>query len=149
MSKNYVTTNDVVNGFWYSFKYAANNPVKGVDKHPFIFCIGPSKTSLNHFVGLNLHHLPITQRAEFIKMFQSLHNFMDQDTRIVLTEEQIEAMVPGIKIAFRVYDKRGIKSCVRVVNRAVPDYIFSKGNIIQEKPINVITKWLQKLGILK
>lgn len=149
MSKDYVTTSEIVNGFWYSFTYAAKNPVKGVDKDPFIFCIGPAENSLNCFVGLNLHQIPFAQRAEFIKLFQAQHAFMDQDTRIVLTQEQIKAMVPGIEIGFRVYDKKGIKSCVRVVNSAVPNYIFSKGNIIQEKPINVFTRWLQKLGILK
>ena len=73
MNENFEKTSRIVNGFWYTFEYHnANDSVPGYDRFPMIYCIGPSTKNLNCFEALNLHHLPLGARIEFMIRFDKL-----------------------------------------------------------------------------
>jgi|SRR5574344_56970 hypothetical protein len=147
--KNFENASKIVNGFWYSFSYNPKTFNKDVDKFPFIYCIGPSLKSLNNFVGLNLHHIPLKVRFELIYKFQKFYNFMNVDRRYIITREQLETLVPGIGIAIREYDKRHILDAYRIINKAVPLYLKSNGILIQASEDNAAIKWLEDSGFYK
>ena len=64
----------------YTFEYHnQKESVPGYDRFPLIFCIGPSTKNLNCFEALNLHHLPLNARIEFLIRFDKLSHFRDED----------------------------------------------------------------------
>ena len=71
MNENFEKTTRIVNGYWYTFEYHnAKETVPGYDRFPMIYCIGPSTKNLNVFEALNLHHLPLSARIEFMVSYQ-------------------------------------------------------------------------------
>lgn len=143
---NFQPSNTIVNGYFYSFIYDTPSLKMGYDKTPFVFVIGPSLKSLNNFVGINLHHLPIKQREYFIKAFQRDYKFMN-NTRTVLDEKQCEGLLNGISLAFREYNKKFIKNCISINSKSVPLYIYGDGFVSQETPNNTTLKWMEERGM--
>lgn len=150
MAEYYEKTSKIVNGYWYSFEYHnGKETVPGYDKFPFIYCIGPSTTNLNCFVGLNLHHLPLTIRMAFLVRFDELSHFRESDIRYVYTEDFIVKDLGvglGIKNAVRYYNKKNILNPYRIHNKAVPLFVEYDGDIIMKDPSYIMNKYLRDLG---
>ena len=90
MSNDFERTTRIVNGYWYTFEYHnQKETVPGYDRFPMIYCIGPSTKNLNCFEALNLHHLPLEVRIEFMCRFDKLSHFRDEDIRKVFTTEEV------------------------------------------------------------
>lgn len=138
--------NNIVNGYFYSFQYNPPTVSKGYDKEPFVFVIGPSMKSINNFVGINLHHLPLNQRSFFIRCFQRDYRFMDVP-RKVITLEACSNLLNGITIAQREYNRKYITDCFRIESSKVPLYIFGNGHITQQMPVETEIDWLVKRGL--
>lgn len=135
-------TSEIVNGYWYTFEYNGESS-KGYDRFPFIYCIQPSLTNLNCFMGLNLHHLPLNERIEFMVNFDKLSNFREADTRKVYTREMlINTIFPGCQDAIRYYNKKNIINPMRVLNKAVPLYLEYNGDIMLSNPSQLMNKYL-------
>ena len=67
MSNDFERTTRIINGYWCTFEYHnQKETVPGYDRFPMIYCIGPSTKNLNCFEALNLHHLPLEVRIEFM-----------------------------------------------------------------------------------
>lgn len=143
-------TTRIVNGYWYTFEYHnSKETVPGYDKFPMIYCIGPSTKNLNVFEALNLHHLPLGARIEFMVRFDKLTNFRDADTRKVFTKEEIISYFGsgiGIQNAIRFYNKKNILNPYRVLNKAVPLYLEYDGDIMMKNPGTIMNKYLLDLG---
>jgi hypothetical protein len=54
------------------FKYNAKHKQLRHDKNPLVIMLGPSKLKKNLYLGLNIHHLPITQRVGAATFFAEL-----------------------------------------------------------------------------
>ena len=141
-------TNLLVNGYFYSFTYLPPNIKTGHDQTPLVFVVGPSIRAFNNLIGINLHHLPVEQREFFIRNFQRLYGFMDKP-RTVLTESQVESLLPGISIAKREYNRKYISNCFRLNQEKVPLYIYSKGHLTMETPKNTLLDWMVKNSYYK
>lgn len=145
---DYEAINVIVNGYFYSFTYLPPKITVGYDQAPLVFVLGPSLKNINNFIGINLHHLPVQLRESFIKCFQKTMDFMNR-TRTILTEAQIEMLIPGISIAKREYNRKYITSCIRIKSKAIPNYIYSTGYVTQQKSVNTLTDWLVKNSYYK
>ena len=150
MNENFEKTNRIVNGFWYTFEYhSQKDSIPGYDLYPMVYCIGPSTKNLNCFQALNLHHLPLGARIEFMIRFDKLTHFRDADTRNVFTAEELIGNFGaglGIQGAIRYYSKKNILNPYRILNKAVPLYIEYDGDIIMKDPGTVMNKYLLDLG---
>lgn len=150
MNENFEKTSSIVNGYWYTFEYHnAKESVPGYDRFPFIYCIGPSTKNLNCFQALNLHHLPLSVRIDFMVRFDKLTHFRDDDIRKVFTcEELLDNFGQGIGLqnAIRYYNKKNILNPYRVLNKAVPLYLEYNGDIIMKDPGTIMNKYLLDLG---
>lgn len=150
MDENFENAGKIVNGYWYTFEYHnAKETVPGYDRFPFVYCIGPSTKNLNCFQAINLHHLPLSVRIEFLIRFDKLSNFREADTRKVYTEAQILNNFGsglGLQNAIRYYNKTNILNPYRVKNQAVPLYIEYDGDIIMKNPGEVMNKYFLDLG---
>lgn len=143
---DYSPANTIVNGYFYSFVYNPPTYRKGYDATPLVFVVGPSTISLKNFVGINLHHLPPSQREFFIRNFQRTYRFMESQ-RMPIDQNQCEQLLPGITIAMRSYNREYVTDCVRIAQDRVPYYIFSDGHISQETPDNTAMKWIEERGL--
>ena len=114
------------NGYFYSFEYFSSNNSIGFDPNPFIYCIGPSLKNKNNFVGLNLHHLPISERKIFIKNMQKSFDFINDEDRHYLSEYSVLQMLPGAKYAIREYNRNRIYKPIKIFNFAVPLFLESQ-----------------------
>lgn len=150
MNPDFERTSLIVNGYWYTFEYHnQKESVPGYDRFPLIFCIGPSTKNLNCFEALNLHHLTLNARVEFLIRFDKLSHFRDEDIRTVYTTEEIISYFGaglGLQNAIRFYNKKNILNPVRVLNKAVPNYIEYDGDIIMKNPGTIMNKYLLDLG---
>lgn len=133
---------NIVNGYWYTFEYKGETKA-GYDRFPFIYCIQPSETNLNCFMGLNLHHLPLQQRIQFMINFDKLSNFREADTRKIYTRDiLINSIFPGCQDAIRYYNKKNIFNPKRIINKAVPLYLEYNGDIMLSNPSQLMYKYL-------
>ena len=150
MDENFEKTTRIVNGYWYTFEYHnAKETFPGYDRFPLIYCIGPSTKNLNVFEALNLHHLPLSARIEFMVRFDKLTNFRDTDTRKIFTREEILSYFGegiGIQNAIRFYNKKNILNPYRIYNKVVPSYIEYDGDIMMKNPGTIMNKYLLDLG---
>jgi hypothetical protein len=138
------SSDTVVNGYFYTYMYYPTWTNGPVDNEPLIYCIGPSLKSLNCFIGLNLHHLPVTQREQLISKMQSTKNFMRNGVRTLFTEEELNSLVPGCKIAVREYNKTKVFNCYRIDNEDIPYYIYSDGMPVEENRKTKLMDFLLK-----
>ena len=149
MNENFERTSKIVNGWWYTFEYNSDKPQPDYDRYPLIYCIGPSKTNLNVFQALNLHHLPLDARIDFILRFNKYTNFTQKDTRMVYTDNELImdfGVGLGIQGAIRYYNKKNIRNNYRILNKAVPLYIEYDGDILMKDPGTIMNKYLLDLG---
>lgn len=149
MNSDFVVTNNIVNGYWYTFEYKSTKTTPGYDRFPMIYCIGPSIKNLNCFEALNLHHLPLEVRIEFVCRFDKLSHFRDEDIRKVFTTEEVLSYFGaglGLQNAIRFYNKKNILNPYRVLNKAVPLYLEYDGDIMMKNPGTVMNKYLLDLG---
>ena len=144
--RGFVKASTIENGYWYTFEYNGETK-QGYDRFPFIYCVQPSETNLNCFMGLNLHHLPLQQRIEFIVNFDKLSHFREADTRKVYERNVlVNTIYPGCQNAIRFYNKKNIINPMRVINHAVPSYIEYDGDIILSNPSQLMDKYLINNG---
>ena len=150
MNNDFERTTRIVNGYWYTFEYHnQKETVPGYDRFPLIYCIGPSTKNLNCFEALNLHHLPLAVRIEFMCRFDKLSHFRDEDIRKVFTTEEVLSYFGaglGLQNAIRFYNKKNILNPYRVLNKAVPLYIEYDGDIMMKNPGTIMNKYLLDLG---
>lgn len=146
MNSDFVVTNNIVNGYWYTFEYKSTKTTPGYDRFPFVYCIQPSETNLNCFLALNLHHLPLKQRIDFMIAFDKISNFRDSDTRKIYTKEFLTTLFPNCFSAIRYYNKKNVWNPKRVYNKAVPLYIEYDGNIVMSNPGQLMNKYLLTKG---
>lgn len=123
----------VVNGYFYTFLYVPKYKSKGEeDELPLIYCIGPAKYHENCFIGLNLHHLDESLREVLIYRMQSTKQFMRNGVRTLFSEDELNQLVPGCKIAVREYNRKRVFDCRQIDNEDIPYYIYGKGAISEE-----------------
>ena len=139
----------VVNGFFYSFEYYPRNTKRLYDKTPFLYCIGPLENAVNKFVGLNLHHLPFTDRCKLIKMMQMQYHFMDDDTQHIISQQSLNNLVPGVLFSWRIYNMQCVYKLIRIKNAAVPLFLHEQGNIYLSTPDEKVLVYLLNSGLYK
>ena len=137
----------VVDGCFYSFVYEAKSTAQDVDLSPFIFCIRPSTISINNFVGLNLHQLPLKLRMQLIYGMQKKKNILKVG-RATFTEEELNKIVPGCKAAVREYNRKRVFNCIQVDSSDVPYYIHTNGRIVEENKSPKFMEFLLKNGAI-
>lgn len=136
-------TDLIVDGFFYSFHYVAKSTAPDVDQEPLIFCIRPSQMSLNNFVGLNLHHLPVELREKLIIGMHKMKQLISYP-RVTFTEEELNSIVPGCKAFVREYNRKRVFDPVRIENREIINYIYSDGRLREDKPSKTVIDFLLK-----
>jgi len=138
----------VLDGRFYTFKYIPKSVSQDIDINPFIFCIRPSLTNPNNFVGLNLHHLPILMREKLITGMQKSKNFMNVP-RMTFSEEELNHLAPGCKAAVREYSRKRVLDCYAVDNKDVPLYIYANGSPRVANQVRKLFDFLLKSGMYK
>lgn len=134
----------VVNGYFYTYLYYPVWDKAEVDQEPLIYCIGPSLKSLNCFIGLNLHHLPESQREQLITKMQQTKQFMRNGVRTLFTEDELNSFVPGCKMAVREYNKTRVFDCRIIDNEDIPYYIYGNGMPREENKRTKLMDFLLK-----
>jgi hypothetical protein len=137
MEEDFELTNYVVNGYWYTFQYLSKKEKEGYDRDCFIYCIGPFEKNINCFIGLNLHHLTLSNRIRLFEKMLSDQQFIRDEKRYFFNKETLMAYLheQDPKIAgIRVYDRRNANQIYRVKNEAVAKYLFEEGQLYMSNP---------------
>ena len=137
MEEDFELTNYVVNGYWYTFQYLSKKEKEGYDRDCFIYCIGPFEKNINCFIGLNLHHLTLSNRIRLFEKMLSDQQFIRDEKRYFFNKETLMAYLheQDPKIAgIRVYDRRNARQIYRVKNEAVAKYLFEEGQLYMSNP---------------
>lgn len=137
MEEDFELTNYVVNGYWYTFQYNSKHEKEGYDRDCFIYCIGPFEKNINCFIGLNLHHLTLSNRIRLFEKMLSDQQFIRDEKRYFYNKETLMAYLheQDPKIAgIRVYDRRNARQIYRVKNEAVAKYLFEDGQLYMSNP---------------
>lgn len=137
MEEDFELTNYVVNGYWYTFQYLSKKEKEGYDRDCFIYCIGPFEKNINCFIGLNLHHLTLSNRIRLFEKMLSDQQFIRDEKRYFFNKETLMAYLheQDPKIAgIRVYDRRNANQIYRVKNEAVAKYLFEDGQLYMSNP---------------
>lgn len=139
-------TNNIVNGYWYSFnyEYPVSKKTIGYDTVPLVFVIGPSTKNMNVFVAINIHHIGSkADRYGFVEKMQQDCGFMNDDIRHIYTEESIQRICStGVyKMSLRYYDKTKCRNIYRVKNGELGKYIMTDGDLTMSKPSQEEIKW--------
>jgi hypothetical protein len=137
MEEDFELTNYVVNGYWYTFHYNSKHEKEGYDRDCFIYCIGPFEKNINCFIGLNLHHLTLSNRIRLFEKMLSDQQFIRDEKRYFYNKETLMAYLheQDPKIAgIRVYDRRNARQIYRVKNEAVAKYLFEDGQLYMSNP---------------
>lgn len=130
------------NGYFYTFYYDSTQKTHFVDKTPFIFCIGPAEQYTkkgkrialqNVIAGLNLHHLPIKERYDLIKILESNYK-LSEDSAHILSEETLNRLCPGVIAAVRYYNITRVYDLYKIKNSHVKYYLSEQGNILLSTP---------------
>lgn len=141
MKDDFEKTSMIVNGYFYTYEYAANNPTPDYDKEPFIYCLGPFEKNINCFTGINMHHLPTEERIAFLLELERLYHILDNEERAIVDIDTIRRTMPSAKLALRVYNRKRIKNCYHVKNEAVGRYIDYNGSIYMKEPSTIMNKY--------
>jgi len=137
MEEDFELTNYVVNGYWYTFQYLSKKEKEGYDRDCFIYCIGPFEKNINCFIGLNLHHLTLSNRIRLFEKMLSDQQFIRDEKRYFFNKETLMAYLheQDPKMAgIRVYDRRNASQIYRVKNEAVAKYLFEEGQLYMSNP---------------
>ena len=137
MEEDFELTNYVVNGYWYTFQYLSKKEKEGYDRDCFIYCIGPFEKNINCFLGINLHHLTLSNRIRLFEKMLSDQQFIRDEKRYFFNKETLMAYLheQDSKMAgIRVYDRRNARQIYRVKNEAVAKYLFEDGQLYMSNP---------------
>ena len=137
MEEDFELTNYVVNGYWYTFQYLSKKEKEGYDRDCFIYCIGPFEKNINCFLGINLHHLTLSNRIRLFEKMLSDQQFIRDEKRYFFNKETLMAYLneQNSKVAgIRVYDRRNARQIYRVKNEAVAKYLFEDGQLYMSNP---------------
>lgn len=137
MEEDFELTNYVVNGYWYTFQYLSKKEKEGYDRDCFIYCIGPFEKNINCFLGINLHHLTLSNRIRLFEKMLSDQQFIRDEKRYFFNKETLMSYLheQDPKMAgIRVYDRRNAKQVYRVKNEAVAKYLFEDGQLYMSNP---------------
>lgn len=137
MEEDFELTNYVVNGYWYTFQYLSKKEKEGYDRDCFIYCIGPFEKNINYFLGINLHHLTLSNRIRLFEKMLSDQQFIRDEKRYFFNKETLMAYLneQNSKVAgIRVYDRRNARQIYRVKNEAVAKYLFEEGQLFMSNP---------------
>ena len=137
MEEDFELTNYVVNGYWYTFQYLSKKEKEGYDRDCFIYCIGPFEKNINCFLGINLHHLTLSNRIRLFEKMLSDQQFIRDEKRYFFNKETLMAYLheQDPKMAgIRVYDRRNARQIYRVKNEAVAKYLFEDGQLYMSNP---------------
>lgn len=131
MNEDFIKSSIIKNGYFYTFEYEPKDRAIGYDLCPFVYVIGPwfgkSNIPNNNFTALNLHHLSLSERVDFITR---LYSIMNGEERTIVTLENLEI---NYKHAIRVYDRKRIKNLWQCKNKTAKYYIKSNGLCILAK----------------
>lgn len=120
---------NIVNGYFYTFVYKPVSYGSGsfVDSRPIIYCIGPSITNKNNFRAINFNHLPMNVKKELLyKMIDAKE--IDK-VRAIFTEDEINSLVPGSKIAVREYSRTRIYQPKEIARDQIVTYVLGNEKI--------------------
>ena len=137
MEEDFELTNYIVNGYWYTFQYLSKKEKEGYDRDCFIYCIGPFEKNINCFLGINLHHLTLSNRIRLFEKMLSDQQFIRDEKRYFFNKETLMAYLheQDPKMAgIRVYDRRNARQIYRVKNEAVAKYLFEDGQLYMSNP---------------
>lgn len=137
MEEDFELTNCIVNGYWYTFQYLSKKEKEGYDRDCFIYCIGPFEKNINCFLGINLHHLTLSNRIRLFEKMLSDQQFIRDEKRYFFNKETLMAYLheQDSKMAgIRVYDRRNARQIYRVKNEAVAKYLFEDGQLYMSNP---------------
>ena len=137
MKEDFELTNYVVNGYWYTFQYLSKKEKEGYDRDCFIYCIGPFEKNINCFLGINLHHLTLSNRIRLFEKMLSDQQFIRDEKRYFFNKETLMTYLheQDPKMAgIRVYDRRNARQIYRVKNEAVAKYLFEDGQLYMSNP---------------
>lgn len=137
MEEDFELTNYIVNGYWYTFQYLSKKEKEGYDRDCFIYCIGPFEKNINCFLGINLHHLTLSNRIRLFEKMLSDQQFIRDEKRYFFNKETLMAYLheQDSKMAgIRVYDRRNARQIYRVKNEAVAKYLFEDGQLYMSNP---------------
>lgn len=145
MSEDFELTNNIVNGYWYFFEYAAEKDPKadGLDDQPLVYCYAPHQKSLNCFWAINLHHIGSKRiRQIFVEKLQSDKGFMNDEIRHFWTEDELFNLCSyAVNNAKRCYDRRKCRNIYRVKNGELGKYILTDGDLTRSNPTQEEIKW--------
>lgn len=138
----------IQDGYFYTFKY--DTITTGYDNNPFVFCLQPDTRNINNVVCLNLHHLPVSKRAEFLVFLDTMYNIKDAgDKRLYAVDAKyvmnvLREFVPAI----RYYDRKKINNLYRIKAKDVGKYIEYEGGIIGKDPKTTVMNkyWGEEYG---
>lgn len=149
LTEHYELVPQIANGYFYTFTYLAKKPQRFLDKTPFIYCIGPVENRENMFTAINLHHIELADRIKLIEAMQRSYCFMDAEIQHIISEQSLNALVPGILFGLRMYNMKNVFELKRVKNAAVPLYLHLQGDIYMGTPDDKVMKYLLHSGIYK
>ena len=146
MTEDLELTNNIVNGYWYSFDYENKKDSKedtSYDNHPLVYCYAPHQKSLNCFWAINLHHIgDKTARREFVEKMQKDKGFMNDEIRHIWTEDDLRRISKFcVNNAKRCYDKRKCYNIYRVKNGELGKYILTDGDLTRSNPTQEEIQW--------
>lgn len=128
VNKNECTrTNFIQNGYFYilmynTFKKQPNT--EGFDKTPVIYCVAPDELNLNNFWGINFHYFDKETQIYIFDRFVKYYNYLESnDTRRVLSPNELNAIYTNIGIGLRRYNKKAILDSYKIKNEFIPKYL--------------------------
>ena len=120
-------TNDILNGYFYTFIYKAKDGSLDVDETPVIYCVGPAPGHDNNIIGLNFHKLPEQLRETLIAGMHRRKGILESNSRTIFSENELNSIVPGAKACLREYNRKRIYYPLRIDNKDVIYYIYGDG----------------------
>lgn len=138
-------TENIVNGYFYTFMYKARSTEQDVDPFPLIYCIRPGEKDLNNFIGLNLHHLPVELREKLIKLMHKTKGMMDRP-RTIFSDTELNALVPGCKAAIREYSRKRVFDPKWITSDEIAYYIYGSNGSIKKDLSRSMTDFMLAAG---
>jgi hypothetical protein len=120
-------SNDILDGYFYTFIYKARENSLEVDESPLIFCIGPSLKNENNFIGLNLHKLSEQMREALIIGMQKRKGILNSVSRAIFSPIELNSILPGCISAIREYSRKRVFYSQRIDSTDIYLYIYGDG----------------------
>ena len=133
----------IVDGYFYTFNYTALKDDPKYDKMPFILCLGPHPKSLNCFLGINLHRVPLEVRVKFLLFLNQHFDMQNGDERIAdfITMDGLKNTFPEVRAAIRSYNRKGVRNSYRIKGCDVGRYIEYDGDFMMKEPSDIMNEY--------